>query len=87
MGFVKKIVSPIFALVFLFSWSIFTIPVTDKPNIGSGESILCPPARVIPAILQISLPPSITCDPISAESSLIGQPNIAIAINGFPPIA
>ena len=63
------------------------MPETDKPKIGSGESILCPPARAIPAREQISRPPSMTFAPISDEIELIGQPKIEIAIKGLPPIA
>ena len=63
------------------------MPETDRPKIGSGESMLCPPARVIPAREQISRPPSITLAPISAESIFMGHPNIEIAMSGFPPIA
>ena len=49
--------------------------------------MLCPPAKGIPASLQISLLPSITFLAISGDKVLIGHPKIAIAKLGFPPIA
>ena len=63
------------------------MPDTDRPKIGSGESILWPPAREIPACLHISRPPSITFAPTSVESILMGHPKIEMAIKGLPPIA
>ena len=58
-----------------------------KVNIGSGESILCPPAKGMPASLQMLLLPSITFCATAGDKIFIGQPNIAIAKIGFPPMA
>ena len=54
---------------------------------GSGASMLCPPAKGMPARRQASRPPAMTC-PASAPSSLLmGQPRMATAIMGWPPMA
>ena len=69
------------------SLAISTRPVTAKPKIGSGLSILCPPASVMPASAQDARPPSSTCCATSGGSLSIGHPNMAIASKGVPPIA
>lgn len=48
-GFVKNNLQPAVADAFFFTLSVLIIPVTAKPKIGSGASIECPPASVIPA--------------------------------------
>ena len=64
-----------------------TRPVTAKPKMGSGESMECPPAKGIPASWQVCLLPSITALATSGGRVLMGQPKIAIAIKGVPPMA
>ena len=54
---------------------------------GSGESILCPPANGIPAAAQLVRPPSTTRCACDAVTFSTGHPKIAIANRGFPPIA
>ena len=54
---------------------------------GSGASILWPPARQILALAHTSLAPSITIAATSGASVSTGHPKIAIAIKGWPPIA
>ena len=46
-----------------------------------------PPASAIPACWQAKRPPSTTSRAISGARVLIGQPRMAIAIIGFPPMA
>ncbi|MEY3962463.1 MAG: hypothetical protein RLZ08_846, partial [Pseudomonadota bacterium] len=59
--------------------------ITDK--IGSALSMLCPPAKGIPAILHMYRAPSSTSLAFAAGIFSIGQPNMANAIMGLPPIA
>ncbi len=84
---VKKREHPAVAVSLRLRSLFSTIPVTARPKIGSGESILCPPARGIPASSHTERPPSITSRATSSLSFSIGQPKIAIAISGLPPIA
>ena len=85
--FVRNKKSPSLAVLFCFRFLISTIPVTANPKIGSGASMLCPPAKGIPACLQTVLLPSNTLRAMDAGNLSIGQPRIATAIIGFPPIA
>ena len=87
IGLVRYNLEPGFAPPFFFTLSGCTKPVTAKPKIGSGQSIECPPAKGIPAFAQIALAPSKTLPANSAGNKFTGQPKIAIAIIGFPPIA
>ena len=86
-GLVIKITSPAFAVLFFFRFLTSTNPVTAKPKIGSALSILCPPASGIPASSQILRLPSKTFCANSAGSLSTGQPKIATASKGLPPIA
>ena len=64
-----------------------TRPVTLNPNIGSDDSIECPPAISIFMSLHACLAPSRTALAALDESFDLGQPNIASAIRGDAPIA
>ncbi len=86
-AFVKNKKSPDWAAALAFNRSNCTRPVTASPKIGSGLSMLCPPANGIPASEQMLRPPSRTA--LAADSGILprGQPNIAMAMSGCPPIA
>ena len=59
-GLVKKSTSPGLAPLFFFKFLTATLPVTAKPKIGSGLSMLCPPAKGMCACLQTNRAPSMT---------------------------
>ena len=86
-GLVKNSWQPKVAVEFLKTLLVSMVPVTAKPKMGSGESMLCPPANEIPASRHAARPPSTTCWATFAGSLSIGQPNIAMAMMGLPPIA
>ncbi|MNI91017.1 hypothetical protein D3C73_1486260 [compost metagenome] len=86
-GLVRYNRQPAVAVSLRFMWRFSTSPVTARPKIGSGASIECPPARGIPASSHTARPPRITSRAISGAKTLTGQPRIAIAINGSPPMA
>ena len=86
-GLVRIRPSPSCAASFRLRCAGWAVPVTAKPNMGSGASILCPPASGKPKAAQTSLPPFTTRLAISAESFDTGQPKMAMAMTGVPPIA
>ena len=55
--------------------------------LGSGASMEWPPARGMPAASHTARPPRITSRAISGASTFTGQPRMAIAISGSPPMA
>ena len=87
IGFVTKRTSPSFAVLFFLRFAMGVMPVTASPKIGSVLSMLCPPASGMPASAQMVLAPSSTSAARAAGSVLTGQPSMAIAMSGFPPIA
>ena len=86
-GLVKNNTSPACARLFCLMLAIGTNPFTARPKIGSGESMLCPPASGIPASAQILRLPSITFWATSGGNILMGQPRMAMASAGLPPMA
>ena len=86
-GLVNNKISPCSALLFLFKFSIATMPFTTKPKMGSLLSILCPPAITMPASAHTDLAPAITSCAADTGIVSIGQPSTAKANSGFPPIA
>ncbi len=86
-GFVRNKWHPSSAVSLRLRSLIATRPVTANPKIGSGLSILCPPARGMPASAHILRPPSNTCCATSGANLSRGHPNMAIAKRGSPPIA
>ena len=84
---VKYNLQPAVAVEFCLRFLISTKPFTAKPNTGSGQSILCPPAKLIPASAQIERAPSNTFWATSGDSLSIGHPKMAMANTGFPPMA
>ena len=64
-----------------------TKPDTARPKMGSDMSMLCPPASAMPASAQVSRAPARTLLAISGASVSTGQPKIAIATVGVPPMA
>ncbi len=85
--FVRYKLQPTLAPEFFFRFSISIIPVTANPKTGSGQSILCPPASGIFACAHALRAPSKTSLAYLDSTLSIGQPRIAIAIIGVPPIA
>ncbi|MCY1186061.1 hypothetical protein D9M73_268960 [compost metagenome] len=86
-GLLRYSLQPTVAVSLRFMKRFSTMPVTARPKIGSGASMECPPARGIPASSQTWRPPAITSRAISGASTLTGQPRMAMAINGSPPMA
>ena len=86
-GLVRYKRQPAVAVEFCLSDVISTMPLTASPKTGSGQSMLWPPASVIPASAHTAREPSSTFWATSAGSLLIGHPRIAIANTGLPPIA
>ena len=86
-GLVRYKRQPSIAVSFRFNLSCVTRPVTASPKTGSGQSMLCPPASIMPASAQTCRPPSTTSAANSGGSLSNGQPRIAIAIRGRPPMA
>ena len=62
-------------------------PVTAMPYLGSGSSMLCPPATWQPAARATSRPPRSTSAARSALSTSRGQPSRLSATSGSPPTA
>jgi hypothetical protein len=62
-------------------------PVTAMPYLGSGSSMLCPPATRQPARPAASSPPRSTSPASSALSFARGQPSRFSATSGSPPTA
>mmetsp|Transcript_83948 Transcript_83948/g.140093 ORF Transcript_83948/g.140093 Transcript_83948/m.140093 type:complete len:213 (+) Transcript_83948:723-1361(+) len=86
-GLVRYNRSPALAVEFFLSMDSGTRPLTARPKIGSGLSMLCPPANAIPASAHARRPPSTTRPATAGGSFSRGQPRIAMAIRGVPPIA
>ena len=86
-GLVKYSSEPVVAVSFCFRSLMSTIPVTASPKIGSGESMLWPPASGIPASAQMLRAPSSTRRATSGGSLSTGQPSTAMASSGRPPMA
>ena len=61
--------------------------MTANPKMGSGLSMLCPPANGMPASEQMERPPSTTA--LAALSGILpnGHPRMAMAMSGVPPMA
>ena len=75
------------ARCFLFNDDLLTLPVTDKPKMGSWVSIECPPAKATPARSQTSRAPCITREAEVVPKVATGHPKMAKAICGLPPMA
>lgn len=86
-GLVRYSLQPASAVSLRFMKRFSTTPVTARPKIGSGASMECPPASGMPASSQTLRPPAITSRATSAASTLTGQPRMAMAISGSPPMA
>jgi len=86
-GLVRYSVQPAVAVSLRFMCFFSTTPVTARPKIGSGASIEWPPASGMPAASHTARPPRITSRATSAGSTLTGQPRMAMAISGSPPMA
>ena len=63
------------------------VPVTAIPYLGSGSSMLCPPATWQPAARPAARPPASTSAASAAGSLSRGQPSRFTATSGTPPIA
>ena len=61
--------------------------MTAKPKIGSGESMECKHDKGIHASENADLPPYTTWAAISGANLSMGQPRIAMAMRGVPPMA
>ena len=62
-------------------------PVTARPYLGTGSSIVCPPATKHPACAATSAPPRSTWPKMARSSPSPGQAARLTANSGRPPIA
>ncbi len=62
-------------------------PVTARPYLGTGSSIVCPPATKHPACAATSAPPRSTWPRMARSSPSPGQATRLTANSGRPPIA
>ncbi|MNY52514.1 hypothetical protein D3C86_1881920 [compost metagenome] len=86
-GLDRYSLQPCVAVSLRFMKRLSTMPVTARPKIGSGASMECPPASGMPASSHTERPPRITSRATSGASTLTGQPRMAMAISGSPPMA
>lgn len=86
-GLVRYSWQPAVAVSLRLRWRLLTTPVTARPKIGSGASMEWPPASGMPASAHTARPPRITSRATSGGSTLTGQPRMAMAISGSPPMA
>ncbi|MPN16811.1 hypothetical protein SDC9_164158 [bioreactor metagenome] len=86
-GLVRNITEPAAPLSLRFTFDVSIIPVTARPNIGSAQLMLWPPARGMPADSHTVRAPETTSPATDAGSFSRGHPRIAIAIKGSPPMA
>lgn len=70
-----------------FELSLVYLTGYGKAENWLDVSIEWPPARGMPAALQAVRPPRTTSAAISGAKTLTGQPKMAMAISGVPPMA
>ena len=87
IGLVRLIGSPARPASMRSSASGSASPVTAMPYLGSGSSMLCPPASRQPACRAASSPPRSTSPASSTGSVARGQPSRFSATSGVPPTA
>ena len=87
IGLVSSSTSPSCAVLLRFRLVTSQNPFTDSPSIGSVASMLCPPASGMPAAAHTALAPSSALCASATGRVSTGQPSIASASTGVPPIA
>ena len=87
IGFVRRSVSPIFAVEFRTILSTATTPVTASPYFGTSSMIVWPPATGNPASRAFSAPPRKISSSTSSGRTSVGNAAIANPKIGVAPIA